>query len=198
MNGPSGATDGSLDFFGSVADAASVVVVLSNLTHVNFPKGSPLGVSEDMIPWKDPSHGTSQQISARAEPLWVCWRLDALEARMGLCRKNSQGEADGAPVFTGGENRRGPYGADCRSGTGDRARDGALCFATPLGSGVESVRVWVNHADVDDGASPGVTCAESRRLPEFEQEVRELRRANEILKRAASFFGAELDRQHRK
>ena len=57
---------------------------------------------------------------------------------------------------------------------------------------------WIRQADIDDGNVAGVTTAESRKLRELEQEVRELRRANEILKRAASFFGAELDRQHRK
>ncbi|GAB3275575.1 transposase [Sinomonas notoginsengisoli] len=70
--------------------------------------------------------------------------------------------------------------------------------AAQLGYGVESVRAWVRQADIDDGAAPGVSTAEGRRVRELEQEVRELRRANEILKRAASFFGAELDRQHRK
>lgn len=70
--------------------------------------------------------------------------------------------------------------------------------ATQLGYGVESVRAWVKQADIDDGTVAGVTTVEARRVRELEQEVRELRRANEILKRAASFFGAELDRQHRK
>ncbi|KAJ1681932.1 hypothetical protein LUZ63_022840 [Rhynchospora breviuscula] len=70
--------------------------------------------------------------------------------------------------------------------------------ATQLGYGIESVRTWVKQADIDDGNVAGVTTAESQKLRELEQEVRELRRANEILKRAASFFGAELDRQHRK
>ncbi len=70
--------------------------------------------------------------------------------------------------------------------------------ATQLGYGVESVRTWVKQADIDDGTVAGVTTAEARRMRDVEQEVRELRRANEILKRAASFFGAELDRQHRK
>lgn len=70
--------------------------------------------------------------------------------------------------------------------------------ASQLGYGVESVRLWVKQADVDDGVAPGVSTAEARRMQELEQEVRELRRANEILKRAASFFGAELDRQHRR
>ena len=70
--------------------------------------------------------------------------------------------------------------------------------AKQLGYGVESVRLWVRQADVDDGYAPGVTTAEAARVRELEQEVRELKRANEILKRAASFFGAELDRQHKK
>ena len=70
--------------------------------------------------------------------------------------------------------------------------------ASQLGYGVESVRMWVKQADIDDGHVAGVSTAEARRVGELEQEVRELRRANEILKRAASFFGAELDRQHRK
>lgn len=70
--------------------------------------------------------------------------------------------------------------------------------AEQLGYGVESVRTWVKQAEVDDGVRPGTTSAESQRLRELEQENRELRRANEILKRAASFFGAELDRQQRR
>jgi transposase len=70
--------------------------------------------------------------------------------------------------------------------------------ARQLGFGVESVRAWVRQADIDDGYIPGVSTADSRRIKDLEQEVRELKRANEILKRAASFFGAELDRQHKK
>lgn len=71
-------------------------------------------------------------------------------------------------------------------------------IAGQLGYGVESVRLWVRQADIDDGHAPGVSTDESRRVKDLEQEVRELKRANEILKRAASFFGAELDRQHKK
>ena len=70
--------------------------------------------------------------------------------------------------------------------------------ASQLGYGTESVRLWVRQADIDDGHAPGVSTSESARMRELEQENRELRRANEILKRAASFFGAELDRQHKK
>src|SRR3954452_8230707 len=70
--------------------------------------------------------------------------------------------------------------------------------ARQLGYGIESVRSWVRQADIDDGHAPGVSTSESARVKDLEQENRELRRANEILKRAASFFGAELDRQHKK
>jgi len=70
--------------------------------------------------------------------------------------------------------------------------------ADQLGYGVESVRLWVRQADIDDGHQPGITTDETARVRELEQEIRELRRANEILKRAASFFGAELDRQYRR
>ncbi|UBH24926.1 IS3 family transposase [Micrococcus porci] len=60
--------------------------------------------------------------------------------------------------------------------------------ATQLGYGVESVRMWVKHADIDDGVTSGVSSAEAQRVRELEQEVRKLRRANEVLKRAAFFL----------
>ena len=65
--------------------------------------------------------------------------------------------------------------------------------ADQLGYGVESVRAWVKQADIDEGVRPGATTAESDRVNELEQEVRELRRANEILRAASAFFAAELD-----
>lgn len=70
--------------------------------------------------------------------------------------------------------------------------------AAQLGYGVESVRSWVRQADVDDGHVAGVSTAEAARIKALEQENRELRRANEILQRAAHFFGTELDRQHKR
>ena len=70
-------------------------------------------------------------------------------------------------------------------------------IAEKLGIGVESLRQWVRQADIDAGARGGLTTDERRRLAELEKENRELRRANEILKSAAVFFGAELDRRHK-
>ena len=66
--------------------------------------------------------------------------------------------------------------------------------AGQLGYGVESVRSWVRRADVDDGERPGTTTADRERVKALEQENRELRRANAILKSASAFFAAELDR----
>jgi transposase len=62
----------------------------------------------------------------------------------------------------------------------------------------ESLRVWVRRAEVDGGQRPGLTTDERARMRELEREVKELRRANEILKAASAFFGAELDRQSRR
>ena len=67
--------------------------------------------------------------------------------------------------------------------------------AAQLGIGPESLRHWVRQAEIDAGTSPGLTTEERAHMKDLEREVRELRRANEILKSAAVFFGAELDRR---
>ncbi len=69
--------------------------------------------------------------------------------------------------------------------------------AQQLGIGVESLRGWVKQREVDEGRKPGTTSTEAARIAELEQEVRELRRANAILKSASAFFAAELDRPQR-
>src|SRR6266536_34203 len=66
-------------------------------------------------------------------------------------------------------------------------------IARQLGIGAESLRGWVRQAEVDGGRRPGVPTAEQQRIAELEREVRELRRANEILKAASAFFARELD-----
>jgi len=62
----------------------------------------------------------------------------------------------------------------------------------------ETLRIWVRRAETDAGARPGLTTDERARMRELERENKELRRANEILKAASAFFGAELDRQSRR
>jgi transposase len=65
--------------------------------------------------------------------------------------------------------------------------------AGQLGVGKESLRTWVNQAQIDDGQRPGTKTADAQRIAELEREVRDLRRANEILKAASIFFATELD-----
>jgi transposase len=69
--------------------------------------------------------------------------------------------------------------------------------ADQLDVGVESLRSWVKQAEIDGGQRAGTTTADAARLKELEQENRELRRANAILKSASAFFAAELDRPQR-
>ncbi len=62
-----------------------------------------------------------------------------------------------------------------------------------LGMTPETLRAWVRRAEIDNGKRDGVTTAETERIRALEREVRELRRANEILKDASIFFATELD-----
>ena len=71
-------------------------------------------------------------------------------------------------------------------------------IAAKLGMSPETLRLWVRQAERDEGLRPGLTSDERSRMKALERENRELRRANEILKSAAAFFGAELDRRGRK
>lgn len=71
-------------------------------------------------------------------------------------------------------------------------------IAKQLGVGTESLRNWVNQAEVDSGRRPGTSSADAHRIAELEREVRELRRANDILKAASIFFATELDGRPRK
>lgn len=75
----------------------------------------------------------------------------------------------------------------------------AICsVAEKLGPRSETVRGWVRQAERDDGRRPGPSIDELAELKRLKRENAELRRANDILKAAASFFGAELDRQSKK
>ena len=76
-------------------------------------------------------------------------------------------------------------------------RSGALRrVGEQLGINPETLRNWVQQAEIDEDHRPGVTSEEARRIAELERENRELRRANEILRTASAFFAsAELDRR---
>jgi len=69
-------------------------------------------------------------------------------------------------------------------------------IAEKVGCSVEVLRKWVRQAERDAGQRPGLTTEERQRLKELERENFELRRANEILRKASAYFAqAELDRR---
>jgi len=70
--------------------------------------------------------------------------------------------------------------------------------ARQLGVGVESLRLWVKQAQIDGGSQPGLTTEEKAELARLRKENFELRRSNDILQAAATFFGAELDRRSKR
>ena len=66
--------------------------------------------------------------------------------------------------------------------------------ASKIGCTPETLRTWVKKIEVDSGTQPGITTDQSQRTKELEREVRELKRTNEILRKAVAFFAqAELD-----
>jgi transposase len=68
--------------------------------------------------------------------------------------------------------------------------------AEKIGCTVEALRRWVRQAERDAGQRPGLTTDERARLKQLERENFELKRANEILRKASAFFAqAELDRR---
>ena len=81
---------------------------------------------------------------------------------------------------------------------GDRASQWAAIasIAGKIGCTPQTLRLWVRQAERDAGRRAGPTSAESERVKALEREVRELRQANEILRKASAYFAqAELDRR---
>ena len=81
-----------------------------------------------------------------------------------------------------------------------RAEDPSLSFNAAVvrigprvGVNPDTLRGWLKRADIDAGRRPGVSSGEAARVRDLEREVRELKRANEILLAASSFFARELD-----
>lgn len=69
-------------------------------------------------------------------------------------------------------------------------------IAPKIGCVPQTLNEWVKKAEVDSGQRVGTTTSDAQRIKELEREVKELRRANDILKTASAFFAqAELDRR---
>jgi transposase len=72
-------------------------------------------------------------------------------------------------------------------------------IAAKVGCTAETLRKWVKQSEIDQGKRAGLSSSERERLKELERENRELKQANEILRKASAFFAqAELDRRPRK
>jgi transposase len=71
-----------------------------------------------------------------------------------------------------------------------------VSIAAKIGCTAQTLNEWMKKADVDSGREPGVTTDDRERLKQLERENRELRQANEILRKASAYFAqAELDRR---
>ncbi len=71
-----------------------------------------------------------------------------------------------------------------------------ISIAAKIGCTAQTLNEWIKKADVDSGRKPGVTSEERERVKALERENRELRQANEILRKASAYFAqAELDRR---
>jgi transposase len=81
---------------------------------------------------------------------------------------------------------------EVREQTGERTGSIAR-VADQLGIHREALRTWIRQAEVDGGKRPGTSTSDAQRIADLEREVRELRRANEILKAASAYFARELD-----
>ena len=71
-------------------------------------------------------------------------------------------------------------------------------IAGTIGCTAQTLNEWIKKAEVDSGRKPGLTTDMAAKLKALERENRELRQANEILRKASAYFAqAELDRRHR-
>jgi transposase len=71
-------------------------------------------------------------------------------------------------------------------------------ISAKLGMTPETLRIWVRRTEIDDGKRPGTTTEDQKKIKDLEREVKELKRANEILKDTSIFFATELDGRPKK
>jgi transposase len=81
---------------------------------------------------------------------------------------------------------------DAKAEPGSSGKNVCKQIGEQLGINPETLRGWVKQAEIDAGTLPGTTTDQAARVAELEREVRELRRANAILKSASAFFAAKL------
>ena len=140
--------------------------------------------------------GTTRR--TRCESPWKSWRLLTLETRMESCRRNSR-QGSRRRVGTARRRRQPRCGWCGRCGPSWAPITGR-CSGSPASSGTASSRCGPGCARPTSttGMRPGCRPRSRSGSRSSSRRSENCKRANEILKRAASFFGAELDRQHKK
>jgi len=134
------------------------------------------------------------------ETLAAANRDDVLKAWAGLGyyarARNLKACAEAVASRHDGEFPATIDGLKALPGIGEYTAAAIAAIAPKLGCTSETLRRWVRQAERDTGYRAGVTTDERQRLKELEREVRELKRANEILRKASAYFAqAELDRR---
>ncbi len=125
-----------------------------------------------------------RRVSTGIEPPRVRWRPAGLR---GSCRAGSQEVPDEL------RERSVRLVLQIRREQPAEASRAISTVAKRLDVHPATLRLWVSQAEVDQGVRPGTTTPDAARIAELEREVRELKRANEILKAASAFFARELD-----
>ena len=98
------------------------------------------------------------------------------------------------PSATKTSDRTSPlYADESHWGQQKEVKVGVTWKGKGLGVHPEALRSWVKQAEIDGGSRPGTSTDDKKRIAELEREVRELRRANDILKAASAYFARELD-----
>ena len=132
------------------------------------------------------------------ESPWVTWRLHTLERKMESCQqRGSRGSRLRGATHPLKENKPSVLSASCARSSGP-TKERSPAWPSSSATAWNRCGPGSPQSDIDGGLKDGTSTEDARRIKDLEQEVSELRRANEILRKASAYFAqAELDRPPR-